>query len=291
MNDDSVDKRLDRLEKDLNRIKGLYEKTLSYEATDPIVSLLKARMSTEAICKQVFKEEGLDKKGEKPISKLMLKELVDKLNRADILPEHILISLNTIQKFGNFGSHDQGDDSENITQKFIQPCLQALATLVDWYFLEYHGKDIQMGMPSNHVENINLSSRELRKVFERRVRRSIALNAFGRAKSKILDAEITSNEENKDEEVFRFKGTFTGENPLRFFFNYPFNYTGRFEGEAINSTPYNIERLRFSSFWERIRGVQWVSVRDQFVRRSNIELPATLEVAQGSPACTDDEIN
>ena len=138
-NNPDLGKRIDNLEKELNRVKILYEKTIKYQREDPEISLAQARKSAEAICKQIYIREGLEK-GSKPASKMMLNDLISSLVRSSMLPPHVQISLGTIQAFGNFGTHDQGMDSENITEEFIQPCLGALSTVVDWYFTSYHQK-------------------------------------------------------------------------------------------------------------------------------------------------------
>ena len=121
----NIENRIENLEKELNRIKVLYNKTIKSQKDDPEVSLFRARKSAEAICKQIYINEGLEKDG-KPAGKMMLNDLIGKLVRSNKLPPHVVISLGTIQAFGNFGTHDQGSESENITEDFIKPCLGAL---------------------------------------------------------------------------------------------------------------------------------------------------------------------
>lgn len=129
--------RIKHLETEIMRVKALYDKTLKYQGTDPEVSLFQARKSAEAICKAVYIKEDLHKQG-KPVSKLMLNEMIQSLERNGKLPKHILINLGTIQAFGNFGSHDQGEDNDVITVDYIQPCLLALGTVFNWYVQDYH---------------------------------------------------------------------------------------------------------------------------------------------------------
>ncbi|OAT80923.1 hypothetical protein A6P54_13050 [Bacillus sp. MKU004] len=135
-----LSERIDRLESEIKRLKTLYDKTLKYQGTDPEVSLFQARKSAEAICKAIYIKEGLHRNG-KPLTKLMLNELIQLLDRNGSLPKHISINLGTIQAFGNFGSHDQGEDNDVITADYIQPCLLALGTVFNWYVEEYHSVD------------------------------------------------------------------------------------------------------------------------------------------------------
>jgi len=124
------------LEKEVARVKSLYQKCLKYQEVDPEIALAQARKSAEAICKQIYVNEGLEKGG-KPAAKMMLNDLIGALSRKRIVPQHIIIALGTIQHYGNFGTHDQGEDSEYITQEFVETCLSALSTVVNWYFQEY----------------------------------------------------------------------------------------------------------------------------------------------------------
>lgn len=141
MIDEELEFRIDLIEKELERIKILYEKTISYKKSDPEVSLSQARKSAEAICKQIYLQEGLEKNG-KPVNKLMLDEFIQVLNNKKIFPQYITINLRTIQAFGNFSTHDQGEENQFITEENITPCLQALANVVHWYFCNYHNKKI-----------------------------------------------------------------------------------------------------------------------------------------------------
>jgi curli biogenesis system outer membrane secretion channel CsgG len=68
---------------------------------------------------------------------MTLQPLIEKLTQLDAFPEHILVSLRTIQGFGNLGSHHQPGEPAEITPEFAQPCLAALGTVVQWYFKEY----------------------------------------------------------------------------------------------------------------------------------------------------------
>jgi len=147
--DDNIIQRVEQIEKDLLRIKKLYEETLSFHKSHPAIALSQARKSAEAICKKIYINENLAQSG-KPVDKLMLNDLICSLNRSQIIPKHISIALNTIQHYGNFGTHDQGED-ENITEKFTQPALYALNEVVDWFLNIY----FKSGIPICNIDQID----------------------------------------------------------------------------------------------------------------------------------------
>lgn len=149
--------RIEKLEIEVQRIKRLYEKTLYYQNTDPEVSLSQARKSAEAICKQIYINNGLHKSG-KDISKLMLNDFIQGLDRNKILPRHIIINLYTIQAFGNFGAHDQGGENEVITEEYVKPCMQALGTVFNWYVNEYHKRNEDKILDEKEAENSTLNT-------------------------------------------------------------------------------------------------------------------------------------
>lgn len=127
-----LSKRVDRLEAEVAGIRRLYEKTLDYSERDPETALMNARKAAEAVCSRVFEH----KVGKQPKS-MTLQPLIEKLTQLDALPEHILVSLRTIQGFGNLGVHHQPGEPAEITSQDAQPCLAALGTVVQWYFKEY----------------------------------------------------------------------------------------------------------------------------------------------------------
>ena len=114
---------------------------------------------------------------------------------------------------------------------------------------------------------------DIRRLLEDRVRFAIQLNAAQRAKSKILNTKLNMNYSKEIDNIYTFRGTFTAENPLRFFFNYPFNYSGKFKGETYDCNIYEIRELSFTSFWEKIRAVSWVDVRHEFIEQANLKYP------------------
>ena len=132
-------------------IKQLYEKAINYQSTDPEASLQNARRTAEGICQQVYIIKGLDKSG-KPVQKLMLNDLIQTLFRNKAIPPHITVPLGTIQAFGNFASHYQGEEYKYITEEYIKPGVEALTTVYNWFFREYQ-KNIQ-SLPIEYTYDI-----------------------------------------------------------------------------------------------------------------------------------------
>ncbi len=155
---ENLEDRINYLEKEVERIKKMYEKTIAYEETDPEVSLQQARKAAEAICKNLYINEVNSNPG-----KLMLDELIRKLIENKVIPQKIVVPLRTIQGYGNLAAHDNGDDPDSITSEYIQPCIGSLSTLVSWYFEEYCSADNisekLQHRPSSNAEKDNLNSK------------------------------------------------------------------------------------------------------------------------------------
>lgn len=145
MNDlpENMEKRLQRLEREIQRIQQLYDRTLSYEEEDPETALMHARKAAEAICRHLFIREISPNPGN-----LMLDDLIKKLVAKGKLPKSIAVPLRTIQSYGNFGAHEHGEDlADSITAEYIRPCLGALAVVVNWYVTQVGGHDSQTPRP------------------------------------------------------------------------------------------------------------------------------------------------
>ena len=163
MNND-LEKRIDNLEKDLKRVKSLYEKSIKFKKEEPEIALSQARKSVEAICKQIYINEGMEKGG-KPASRMMLDELSTALDRKGIFPVKVSIAIGAVQRYGNFGSHDQGHESDDIGEEFVNTCLNALSTVIEWYFNKYHQKSdiiditiFNVTAPTSQIEPVAASS-------------------------------------------------------------------------------------------------------------------------------------
>lgn len=108
----------------------------------PNESLNNMRKAVEAICKDILdetyekKDEG---KGLKPASAFTsLEDMTQELKRRKQLPVAIEKYLAVLQHYGNFGSHDQEPDQEDILSEksastMANTSLLPLKAVVDWY--------------------------------------------------------------------------------------------------------------------------------------------------------------
>lgn len=108
----------------------------------PNESLNNMRKAVEAICKDVLDETYENKDGGKvlkPASAFTsLEDMTQELKRRKRLPVAIEKYLVVLQHYGNFGSHDQEPDQEDISNEIsaaimAKSSLLPLKALVDWY--------------------------------------------------------------------------------------------------------------------------------------------------------------
>jgi hypothetical protein len=142
----SIEKRMDQIEADLkgvsDRLSVLCQRAKFYHQTDPESALNQARKAAELICRELYDSSGLGESA-KPSTKCGLDELIQQLQRNEIVSRTIYLHLCTVRDYGNFGSHDQGDESMLVTPDLASPCLEALACLAKWYVTQRasHPKD------------------------------------------------------------------------------------------------------------------------------------------------------
>ena len=125
-----IERKIKALDTRMTALSRLILKARKYASSDPEVSLTQARKSAEAICKLIFARE-IGKPG-----KIGFDDLIRKLNERHLLDPKVIAPLSTIQDYGNFGSHPQLD-TEEVDATYVLPCLQALATLSSWFWMEY----------------------------------------------------------------------------------------------------------------------------------------------------------
>ncbi|MFL2451210.1 MAG: hypothetical protein ACJ0IB_04020 [Verrucomicrobiales bacterium] len=108
------------------RLKTLLEQVNKNISVYPETTLNLARKSAELICKKIYKD-SLQKEIDKPID-----NVVSHLEKTSSIPRLLAAHLFTILKYGNFGSHDQGEESIGITTELVAPCLLAYIWCLDW---------------------------------------------------------------------------------------------------------------------------------------------------------------
>ena len=105
-------------------------KAIRYAGTDPETSLMYARKSAEGICQHVFLRE-IGNPGNNRLDKL-----IELLSKKECLQDRIKIPLRVIQQYGNYAAHVHSEH-ESIERPYIEPCLNALIHVTNWYFHEY----------------------------------------------------------------------------------------------------------------------------------------------------------
>jgi hypothetical protein len=120
-----------------SRVDLYFSKAKSLLPEHPPESLNNMRKAAEAICKDIL-DETYEKKAEgkilKPASAFTsLEDMVQELKRRKQISIDIEKYLASLQSFGNFGSHDQELDPEDISREMAGSILLHLKAVVDWY--------------------------------------------------------------------------------------------------------------------------------------------------------------
>ncbi len=131
MTENEKDPLIESLEEKVTHLSRMLVKSFGYADQDPDTFLQNARRTTEAICRFIYIKEIGEPKG-----KMMLNDYGRELLNKKIIPDRIGILIGTIQTYGNYAAHAQDDLSE-ATREWIAPCQSALASLTNWFFLEY----------------------------------------------------------------------------------------------------------------------------------------------------------
>jgi hypothetical protein len=284
---ESLDGKVKLLESKVNDIADQLSKALKYISNDPEGSLGKSRTILEKILLDVYKIEM----NSEP-KKFELGAMLNDNQFTRKIQRNIVSRMNAIRDMANLGVH-----GEIVNDKDAKDVLNNLCEVIEWYIDNYRHeempevihagtyKETAVAGSTNLSELQNtgkssakgldvkeISRTEIIRMLENRTRYAIQLNANQRAKSKILKAKIDPSTSIERDGIFIFSGKFTAENPLRFLFNYPFNYTGKFRGETYDCMQFRIRELSFSSFWEKIKGISWVDVRQELIDQSNNEV-------------------
>ena len=107
--------------------------------------------SAGAICEAMLKLiYHKDTNHQKPVNKLMLDELLIKVN--DLLPPQVIINFRTIQNWRNYGTHDKDDMRNADSNSFIQVEM-ALTNIVNWFFTSY----LKIDTPSENKNLMNIT--------------------------------------------------------------------------------------------------------------------------------------
>jgi hypothetical protein len=113
---------------------GLVSETKALADAHPESALTSARKTAESICRELYGAKLGDP------GKAMLDEMLKKLVSAKIIPQRVAVPFGTIQAYGNFGTHAQGDHGR-ADRSYVAPCLAALDEVVAWYYRDQLGKE------------------------------------------------------------------------------------------------------------------------------------------------------
>lgn len=165
MTEKDKDPLIESLEEKVTHLSRMLVKSFGYAEQDPDTFLQNARRTTEAICRFIYIKEIGEPKG-----KMMLNDYGRELLNKKIIPDRIGILIGTIQTYGNYAAHAQDDLSE-VTREWIAPCQTALASLTNWFFLEY----LKGNVPNELVTSVHSysepttdGSRQSRKIPEKK---------------------------------------------------------------------------------------------------------------------------
>jgi len=118
------------LERALRRSRRFYRQALEFAHTHPDISLWRCRKTAEVILLQNHRSE-VGEPGEKVARSL--NELIEEGRKHDIISKLQQVNLQTIQQYGNFGSHNQGGEEDDLSYQEILPCLTATESLMQWW--------------------------------------------------------------------------------------------------------------------------------------------------------------
>lgn len=134
-------------------IMGITDRNMSFDAViiecDPDYAVIKARKIMEGICRYLVVINRLIK-DENSIKNATLEVYLKQFlrTREDLFPKNIIIKIETIQKYGNYGGHFQTGGS--IPAQDVNICLSALDAILDWFNEEY-----KIYSKSSHITDVD----------------------------------------------------------------------------------------------------------------------------------------
>ena len=135
----SIKGRFPELEKELERL---------IKTDDENIVLIYSRRCLEVIITDLCESELKRPRKTEP-----LKGIIDKLNREDKVPSHIIASMHSLNSLSTFGAHPKDFDPEQ-----VKPVLNNLNTIIKWY-LKYRNirfdkeKEIKIDEPASDIKS------------------------------------------------------------------------------------------------------------------------------------------
>lgn len=91
------------------------------DSGEAVVAVMMVRRDAESLAKDLYRRMGLEKSG-RPAKKMMLEDLLKFLKDGGI-PDVLILLLQTLQSFGNFAAHDQGEQADFLSKKIALAAL------------------------------------------------------------------------------------------------------------------------------------------------------------------------
>lgn len=149
-----LNNRLDTME----QIMGITEKKTNFDSVivecDPDYAAIKARKIVEGICRYIVVSNRLIKDNNS-IQNATIEVYLNKFLRAreDLCPKNIIINIETIQKYGNYGGHFQ--PGIPISEQDVNICLDTLNVILEWFNTEYSPQTSDVLTLSSNLSTIN----------------------------------------------------------------------------------------------------------------------------------------
>lgn len=171
-----------------NMLSRIILKAKKYAIDDPEVALPLARIAAELICINILTVIYKERPG-----KMELDQMIQKINQHKILPPKIIIHLNTIRSYGNYGSHAQYEEQE-IEKDYIITCMTALEQLSTWYYEEHLRNEVPEEIQNISIDIINSlqENNRLSKLQSNSIRLIDKHNATDIINHKLSDTEVKS---------------------------------------------------------------------------------------------------
>jgi hypothetical protein len=102
----------------------------------PPEALNNIRKAAEAICKDVLEAafHASPHSNRKPATAFnSLEDMINRMRKDGLIPSSVENYLVSLQSFGNFASHDQEEDPQNVTVEMAESTFGHLKTVVEWY--------------------------------------------------------------------------------------------------------------------------------------------------------------
>lgn len=113
------------------KLRDRIPKAYSYAVTDPASSMNTARNIAEVLCRHALTSHALTPTGKGTLLECMLNTL---RKHPEAMPEICVMHIETLQRWGNYGSHDK---NERLTTEDILPALIAMQRLAEWFCQKY----------------------------------------------------------------------------------------------------------------------------------------------------------